>query len=195
GPLTPDEMRKMRLHPQLGADIISNIKFPYPVADSIVAHHERFDGTGYPNGLSGNAIPLGARVLAVADVFDAYTSDRLESEETINGAVQALREGSGTIFDPEIVRVWQSIYRDVVNWRTTASSGAYSDIQRVTSEVKILEELSESLDKATTIEQISQAVSDLSKNRFPQCEVGLTTGEHEGGRVECEYQTVATMSA
>ena len=194
GPLTPDEMRKMRLHPQLGADIISNIKFPYPVADSILAHHERFDGTGYPNGLSGNAIPLGARVLAVADVFDAYTSDRLESEETINGAVQALREGSGTIFDPEIVRVWQSIYRDVVNWRTTASSAAYSDIQRVTSEVKILEELSESLDKATTIEQISQAVSDLIKNRFPQCEVGLKTGQHEGLPVKFEDQTIATIS-
>src|SRR4029077_16732373 len=61
GPLTPDEMRRMRMHPQLGAEIISNIKFPYPVADSIVAHHERFDGKGYPNGLAGEAIPLGAR--------------------------------------------------------------------------------------------------------------------------------------
>src|SRR2546422_7726224 len=70
GPLTPDEMRKMRMHPQLGAQIISNIKFPYPVADSILAHHERYDGNGYPNGLAGQEIPLGARVLAVADVFD-----------------------------------------------------------------------------------------------------------------------------
>src|SRR5437016_13864936 len=86
GPLTPEEMRKMRMHPQLGADIISNIKFPYPVADSILAHHERFDGKGYPNGLAGKDIPLGARVLAVADVFDAYTTDRLESESTLKGA-------------------------------------------------------------------------------------------------------------
>jgi len=194
GPLTPDEMRKMRLHPQLGADIISNIKFPYPVADSILAHHERFDGTGYPNGLAGKAIPLGARVLSVADVFDAYTSDRLESEETIKGAMQALREGNGTIFDPEIVRVWESIYRDVVHWRTTASSAAYSDIQRVTSEVKILEELSEFLAKATTIEQIAQEVSDLIRKRFRQCAVELKAGQHEGVPVMFEDQTIATIS-
>src|SRR5205809_8041238 len=89
GPLTPDKMRKMRMHPQLGADIISNIKFPYPVADSILAHHERFDGKGYPNGLQGEEIPLGARILAVADVFDAYTSDRVECVETLDGAVLA----------------------------------------------------------------------------------------------------------
>src|SRR5207244_5403842 len=99
GPLTAEEMRKMRLHPQLGADIISNIKFPYPVADSILAHHERFDGKGYPNGLSGKNIPLGARVLAVADVFDAYTTDRVECAETIDGAIDAVRVGSGTFFD------------------------------------------------------------------------------------------------
>ena len=69
GPLTPEEMKKMHLHPRLGAEIISNIKFPYPVADSIIAHHERFDGSGYPTGIAGKDIPLGARVLAVADVF------------------------------------------------------------------------------------------------------------------------------
>src|SRR5881296_2239954 len=194
GPLTPEEMRKMRLHPQLGAEIVSNIKFRYPVTDSILAHHERFDGRGYPNGQAGKAIPLGARVLSVADVFDAYTSDRLESEETIKGAMQALREGNGTIFDPEIVRVWESIYRDVVHWRTTASSAAYSDIQRVTSEVKILEELSEFLAKATTIEQIAQEVSDLIRKRFRQCAVELKAGQHEGVPVMFEDQTIATIS-
>src|SRR5207247_5475439 len=129
-----EEMRKMRLHPQLGAEIVSNIKFRYPVTDSIVAHHERCNGKGYPNGLAGKAIPLAARVLAVADVFDAYTSGRLESAETINGAMEALRQGSGTCFDPEIVHVWESIYRDVVNWGTTPSPEAYSGIERVTSE-------------------------------------------------------------
>src|SRR4030095_17177637 len=66
GSLTPEEMRKMRMHPQFGADIIANIKFPYPVSDSILAHHERFDGQGYPNGLAGKALSLGARSLAGA---------------------------------------------------------------------------------------------------------------------------------
>jgi diguanylate cyclase (GGDEF)-like protein/putative nucleotidyltransferase with HDIG domain len=135
GPLTPDEMDKMRKHPQLGADIISNIKFPYPVADSILAHHEYFDGTGYPNGLKGPDIPLGARVLAVADVFDAYTSDRVECQETLDGAMRALRDGSGSCFDPEVVAVWEAIYRDVVNWTSiSTSSTAYKDIHEATSE-------------------------------------------------------------
>ena len=194
GPLTPEEMRKMRLHPQLGAEIVSNIKFRYPVTDSILAHHERFDGKGYPNGLAGKAIPLGARVLAVADVFDAYTSGRLESAETINGAMEALRQGSGTYFDPEIVRVWESIYRDVVNWGTTPSPEAYSGIERVTSDVKILEKLTKSLAKATTTEQISQFVSDLITNRFPQCVVELKVGAHEGVPVKFGDQTIATIS-
>ena len=193
GPLTPEEMRKMRLHPQLGAEIVSNIKFRYPVTDSILAHHERFDGKGYPNGLAGKAIPLGARVLAVADVFDAYTSGRLDSAETINGAMETLRQGSGTWFDPEIVRVWESIYRDVVHWGTT-SPEAHSGIERVTSDVKILEELTKSLAKATTTEQISQLVSDLITNRFPQCGVELKAGAHEGVPVKFGDQTIATIS-
>jgi diguanylate cyclase (GGDEF)-like protein/putative nucleotidyltransferase with HDIG domain len=133
GPLTADEMDKMRKHPQLGADIISNIKFPYPVADSILAHHEYYDGTGYPNGIKGEDIPLGARVLAVADVFDAYTSDRVECEETLDGAMRALRGGAGTCFDPAIVTVWERIYRDVVVWTSPASSTAYKDIHEATS--------------------------------------------------------------
>jgi diguanylate cyclase (GGDEF)-like protein/putative nucleotidyltransferase with HDIG domain len=194
GPLNPDEMRKMRMHPQLGAEIISNIKFPYPVADSIVAHHERFDGKGYPNGLAGKEIPLGARVLAVADVFDAYTSDRIECGDTIAGAIQALREGSGTFFDPEIVRVWESIYRDVVTWPSAASSTAYTDIQRATSELKILEELTQLLAKVETVEEIAGAVSGVVKKRFPECDVVLQAGSHDGVPVEFEGQIIATIS-
>ena len=193
GPLTADEMRKMRMHPQLGADIISNIKFPYPVADSILAHHERFDGLGYPKGLSGKDIPLGARVLAVADVFDAYTSDRVECEETLTGAMQALREGSGIFFDPEIVRVWESIYRAVVTWSTAASSTAYTDIQRATSEIKILEELTQSLAKVTTVEEVGNIVSELIKKRFLDCCAELKAGEHDGFPVVFEGKVIATV--
>src|SRR6476660_2606364 len=109
GPLTAEEMRKMRLHPQLGADIISNIKFPYPVADSILAHHERFDGQGYPKGLRGHDIPLGARVLAVADAFDGYISEQPEGKESLDRAIRWVHEGSAAAFDPEIVTVWEKI--------------------------------------------------------------------------------------
>ncbi len=194
GPLTPDEMRKMRMHPQLGAEIISNIKFPYPVADSISAHHERFDGTGYPKGLAGRGIPLGARVLAVADVFDAYTSDGLERAEILEEAIRALREGSGTFFDPDIVRVWESIYRNVVNWSSAASPTAYGDIHRATSEVKILEELTQSLSKVETVDGIAEAVSVAIRRRFPECDLVLLAGKHEGVPVEYEDKVIATIT-
>lgn len=192
GPLTPDEMRKMRMHPQLGADIISNIKFPYPVADSILAHHERFDGKGYPNGLAGKNIPLGARVLAVADVFDAYTSDRLECEETMQGAIDALRNGSGTFFDPEVVAIWESIYRDVVAW-SSASSTAHTEIERATFDIKTLEELMQSIRTMDGIQEMISAICALIEKRFPGCAVEVRLGEHNGVPITFEDQPIATI--
>jgi len=181
GPLTPEEMRKMRLHPQLGAEIISNIKFPYPVADSIHAHHERFDGLGYPKGLKGEDIPLGARVLTVADVFDAYVSEHVECERTIAEAIKVLKDGAGTYFDPEIVAVWASIYERVVSFSQAASSTGYSGIQRATSEIKILESLAESITGLSTIKEIIGAACTMLTNSVPESTVAVQVGEHEDG--------------
>jgi diguanylate cyclase (GGDEF)-like protein/putative nucleotidyltransferase with HDIG domain len=192
GPLTPEEMRKMRMHPQLGAEIISNIKFPYPVADSILAHHERFDGRGYPSGLRAHAIPLGARVLAVADVFDAYTSDRLECDESIEDAMHALREGSGSVFDPDVIQVWESIYRKVITGSSSASA-AYTDIQRATSELKILESLSQSIEGMTTVGEIVMAVSAHLTKTIPGCSIGIERGEGEGVPVVSGDRIIATI--
>lgn len=180
GPLTHEEMKKMRLHPRLGAEIISNIKFPYPVADSIMAHHERFDGSGYPNGLAGKNIPLGARVLAVADVFDTYTSDRVGSEETIDGAIEILKQGAGTLFDPDIVGVWESIYRDVISWNP-ANTRAYTHIQRAASEIKILESLADSIAGVTDVTEIIDGVGSVLKSSFPGCKAAVQIGEHDDG--------------
>ena len=76
GPLTQEEFQKIRIHPQVGAEIISGVPFPYPVAPLILSHHERWDGKGYPIGLKGDEIPLGARILSVVDYFDALLSER-----------------------------------------------------------------------------------------------------------------------
>src|SRR4029453_10527719 len=76
GRLTPKEFARVRIHPIVGAEIIKAVPFPYPVAPVIQSHHERWDGSGYPDGLRGEAIPIGARVLAVVDYFDALTSAR-----------------------------------------------------------------------------------------------------------------------
>jgi putative nucleotidyltransferase with HDIG domain len=104
GRLTPTEFETMKRHAAIGADILSSIDFPYPVVPIVRHHHEHWDGTGYPMGLRGEAIPIGARILSVVDCFDALTSDRpyrrrLSSAET----VRILREGSGTMYDPEVV--------------------------------------------------------------------------------------------
>jgi putative nucleotidyltransferase with HDIG domain len=76
GPLTAEEFQKVQAHPQVGADIIAAVPFPYPVAPLIQNHHERWDGRGYPHRLAGEAIPLPGRIVAVADAFDALTHDR-----------------------------------------------------------------------------------------------------------------------
>ena len=74
--MTPEEFEKIKIHPIVGAEILERIKFPYPVVPIVRAHHERWDGTGYPLGLKDNNIPLGARILAAVDCLDALASDR-----------------------------------------------------------------------------------------------------------------------
>ena len=76
GPLTQEEFQKIRIHPQVGAEIIAAVPFPYPVAPLILSHHERWDGKGYPQGLAGEDIPIGARILTIVDYYDAVTTER-----------------------------------------------------------------------------------------------------------------------
>jgi hypothetical protein len=104
GPLTPAEFERMKLHASVGADILSAIDFPYPVVPIVRHHHENWDGTGYPAGLRGTDIPIGARVLSVVDCFDALTSDRpYRPRLTDDDALQVVRDRRGTMYDPMIV--------------------------------------------------------------------------------------------
>ncbi|MCC7124269.1 MAG: HD domain-containing protein [Acidobacteria bacterium] len=104
GKLTIGEFERMKLHAGVGADILSSIKFPYPVVPIVRHHHENWDGTGYPDGLKGTRIPLGARILSVVDCFDALTSDRpyrprLSDDE----AIAILMARRGIMYDPLVV--------------------------------------------------------------------------------------------
>ena len=76
GKLTPEEFEKMKIHPIVGSEILERVAFPYPVAPIVRSHHERWDGTGYPDGLKHEEIPIGARILAAVDCLDALASDR-----------------------------------------------------------------------------------------------------------------------
>jgi len=104
GPLTAEEFQKVRIHPQVGADIIAAVPFPYPVAPLILSHHERWDGRGYPAGLKEDAIPLGARILCIVDYFDALTSDRpYHKAISVEAALALIQQESGKALDPRVV--------------------------------------------------------------------------------------------
>jgi len=110
--LNEDEWEKMRTHPRTGHDILQAVDFLRPAAEIVLSHHERWDGAGYPRGLAGEEIPLGARIFMVADAFDAMTSERvyrpaMPAEEAL---AEILRH-SGTQFDPTAVRAFLSVYQ------------------------------------------------------------------------------------
>lgn len=114
GPLTPTEFEKMKLHASVGADILSAIDFPYPVVPIVRHHHENWDGSGYPDGLSGAGIPIGARILSVVDCFDALTSDRpyrprLSDKE----ALRILLERRGSMYDPLVVDTFMRVHSTI----------------------------------------------------------------------------------
>jgi HD-GYP domain-containing protein (c-di-GMP phosphodiesterase class II) len=104
GPLTPSEWQEMRRHPEIGYRIIASIPFLKPAAELVLHHHEHWNGRGYPHGLAGPSIPLGARIFAVVDAFDAMTSNRpYRAALSWETAIDELERGSGTQFDPLVV--------------------------------------------------------------------------------------------
>ena len=107
GHLTPKEMNQIRQHPVLGADILVPLTFFSEIAPMIRHHHERFDGTGYPDGIKSGNIPLGARILAVCDVFETMIAGRpgMPSRDLLS-AISELKQGVGTLFDPAVVQAF-----------------------------------------------------------------------------------------
>ena len=106
GKLTPEEFEKMKVHPVVGAEILESVKFPYPVAPIVRAHHEKWDGSGYPAGLTGEAIPIGARIISAVDCLDALASDRQYRRAlTLEKALDIVVSESGKAFDPKIVEI------------------------------------------------------------------------------------------
>jgi diguanylate cyclase (GGDEF)-like protein/putative nucleotidyltransferase with HDIG domain len=114
GPLTPEEFQKIRVHPQVGADIIAGIPFPSPVAPLILSHHERWDGRGYPSGLRGEEIPLGARILCLVDYFDALTSSRpYHKPMSIEATLAMIEQEAGKALDPTVAATFLRILPEV----------------------------------------------------------------------------------
>jgi diguanylate cyclase (GGDEF)-like protein/putative nucleotidyltransferase with HDIG domain len=111
GKLTPEEFDKMKVHPLVGAEILERVAFPYPVAPIVRSHHERWDGSGYPEGLAREQIPIGARILGAVDCLDALASHRQYRQALpLAEAMARLQEKSGTWFDPRVVEILQRRY-------------------------------------------------------------------------------------
>src|SRR5436190_1263316 len=111
GKLTPEEFEKMKIHPIVGSEILARVEFPYGVVPIVRSHHEKWNGAGYPDGLKGEAIPVGARVLTVVDCLDALASDRQYRRALpLKDAMAAIVAESGISFDPKIVDVLQENY-------------------------------------------------------------------------------------
>jgi len=130
GRLTEEEYRMMQSHPSLGADIIKGVEFLEPVVPLVYHHQERYDGKGYPAGLIGEAIPLGARIVAVLDTFDAMTSNRpYRKAMPLEKAIAELRRCAGTQFDPQVVEAFIAVLEEQARTGggSTAAPPAFRD--------------------------------------------------------------------
>jgi diguanylate cyclase (GGDEF)-like protein/putative nucleotidyltransferase with HDIG domain len=123
GRLTPEEFEKMKIHTLVGAEILERVRFPYPVVPIVRAHHEKWDGSGYPMGLKGAEIPIGARILSAVDYLDALASDRQYRRALpLREVMQKLGVESGKSFDPRVVDVLQKRYQYLERLAVTKSS-------------------------------------------------------------------------
>src|SRR5580698_7722889 len=135
GKLTPEEFEKMKIHPVVGADILERVKFPYPVVPIVRSHHEAWDGSGYPDGLKGEQIPLSARILTVVDCFDALVSDRQYRRALpLDLAMAEVAKLSGTAFDPEVVAILGRKYVELERMATNQPVA----MAKLSKDIKIL---------------------------------------------------------
>jgi diguanylate cyclase (GGDEF)-like protein/putative nucleotidyltransferase with HDIG domain len=135
GKLTHEEFQKMKVHPLVGAEILERARFPYPVAAIVRAHHEKWNGEGYPAGLRGEEIPIGARILAAVDCLDALASNRqYRSALPPDEAMARVVAESGTSFDPRVVQILKRRY---IELESIATSSPGHIEPRLSTNVKI----------------------------------------------------------
>ena len=188
GPLTPAEFDKMKLHASVGADILSAIDFPYPVVPIVRHHHENWNGTGYPDGISGTDIPIGARILSVVDCFDALTSDRpYRPRLSDREALDILAARRGTMYDPLVVDTFASVHNEIAPLEAaqteaaplraitdaastptpTSSSAAFDDISGSTEEMLTLFSLARGLTSLNTLHDVGDVIAKHLRRLIP----------------------------
>ncbi|HZJ54835.1 MAG TPA: HD domain-containing phosphohydrolase [Myxococcaceae bacterium] len=157
--LTADEWKEMRRHPDIGYDMIRSIEFLNTPAAIVLSHQERFDGRGYPRGLRGEEIHIGARIFAVADTLDAMTSDRpYRKSTTFENAVDEIKRCAGSQFDPEVVRAFMDLgvktLRGIKDDMAAAKARESGEIEQDARDAEeALERALDSVDVATRVAQ------------------------------------------
>jgi diguanylate cyclase (GGDEF)-like protein/putative nucleotidyltransferase with HDIG domain len=194
--LTDEEMKKVQTHTIVGAAILESVKFPWPVVPVIRSHHEWHDGTGYPDRLRGDQIPLAARILAVADVYDALLSHRpYRPAMTVQAAVKFMRDRCGTQFDPDVLntcfRVLSSrraqnrfgfIFNADASGLAPAGSDAsgqraiFQDIQQAHQELLALYEIVQTMGQSLNMQETADLIMSKTKRiiDFATCVLYLT---------------------
>ena len=168
GKLTSAEFEKMKRHADIGADLLSSISFPYPVVPIVRHHHENWDGTGYPAGLSGHDIPLGARILSVVDCFDALTSDRPYRPRMSDGdSFAILKERQGRMYDPLVVDTFINVFADISPLAIQAGQQARSFMPTLNggSGISPLEQIRTNAEQTTLLEECAQSLRHATSRR------------------------------
>lgn len=186
GRLTDDEFAKIKMHPEIGAAILDPVEFPWPVLPVVKYHHEKWDGSGYPEGLVGENIPLNARIMAVADVYDALTSTRsYRNAWTHEKAASVINKDAGSHFDPVVVEAFNRVIETVIKEMEAVGEGPLVDktaaakaapnkateaakaISRTSSELWALYEVAQTLSTSLGLEDTLDILARKLESVFP----------------------------
>jgi len=179
GRLTPSEFEVMKRHAPAGADILSVVGFPYPVVPIVRHHHESWDGTGYPDRIAGEAIPIGARILAVVDCYDALTSHRpYRPRMSDQEALRIVLDRRGTMYDPRVVDAFVELHRTGAADTATSDAPAATPsgepvfaapvaVDRELADLRAIAEFGRTLAGAVSIDRVAAAVRAHVRPRFP----------------------------
>jgi diguanylate cyclase (GGDEF)-like protein len=214
GPLSEEEFEKIRIHPEVGADIISSVPFPYPVTPLILSHHERWDGKGYPQGLAGDQIPIGARILTIVDYYDAVTTDRpYHKALSRDSAIGLLRHETGRALDPRLVPLFISLLPALISEigvevrrsektvpevvpagsapgiTPTAANRAFENIALAHREIYALYEIAQSMGTSLGVSDTMALISSKLHKIIPWSGCALFLQEPDGESLKCCFAT------
>ena len=194
--LTPEEFERVKIHPRVGAEILRNVAFGAPVSDLVLHHHERWDGLGYPAGIRGEDIPLGARILAIADCYSTLQADRpYRPARTEEEAIAVLREYAGTSFDPSLVELLIAGLNVSATGTADASSEsawtgqdalALQDIAGAHREEQTLYEIAQALGSSLGVSEAMALIREKVSRLVPLTTCALFLGDDNEGYV-CRY--------